>query len=171
MWWKLFNIALYQAIWFLCVLGGTTGSIAALGLVGLHLILSPVRLDDLRMVVILLAVGCLLDGGLQFFGILQFTTTGTPIPLWLAVIWMGLGLLIHHSLGWMKGKYLLCACFGALGGPLAYVGGVSLGAASFGIETVWGVLILGLLWAGLWPWLMHLANKQSSSVILEGKNE
>jgi len=160
MWWKIINIALYQTIWFSCVLGGNLGSIAGLGLIGLHLALSLRRREDLRMIVILLSVGCLLDGSLQLLGILGFATPGLPIPFWLAVIWMGLALLVNHSLDWMKGKYLLCAVLSAVGGPLAYAGGAALGKADFPRGDVLGLVVLGFVWAGLWPWLMHLADRR-----------
>ncbi len=148
MWWKVFNIALYQTIWFCCVLGGNPWSIAGLGLIALHLALSPRRYDDLKMIVILLGVGCLLDGSLQLLGIVEFTTPGLPIPLWLAVIWMGLALLVHHSLNWMKGRYLQSAVFGAIGGPLVFAviaqvtGSSRLAILSLGMLFVAGFLVL-----------------------------
>lgn len=163
MWWKVFNIALYQTIWFCCVLGGNPWSIAGLGLIALHLALSPRRYDDLKMIVILLGVGCLLDGSLQLLGIVEFTTPGLPIPLWLAVIWMGLALLVHHSLNWMKGRYLQSAVFGAIGGPLAYAGGAALGAASFGRGEALAMVVISLVWFGLWPWIMHQGGRQEDN--------
>lgn len=146
-------------IWFCCVLGENTGSFAGLGLVGLHLAISSRRLDDLRMIIILLSIGCLLDGSLQQLGILQFTPPGLPIPFWLAVIWAGLALLVHHSLAWMKGKYMLCSIFGAIGGPLAYAAGAALGKADFARGEVLGLIVLGVVWSGLWPGVMRLADR------------
>ena len=163
MWWKLFNIALYQMIWLSCVLGGTAGSLLGLGLIGLHLLLSAKKADDLKVIAILLATGCLLDGTLQGIGIITFTTGGWPIPLWLAVIWMGLALVVHHSLAWMKGRYLLCALFGTLGGPLAYGGGAALGAATFGRGAMVAMVVLGLSWALLWPLVMLLAARSNTT--------
>jgi len=83
-----------------------------------------------------------------------------PIPFWLAVIWMGLALLVHHSLDWMKGKYLLCSIFGAIGGPLGYAGGAALGKADFARGDVLALTVLCVVWSGLWPWVMQLAERQ-----------
>lgn len=156
-WWNLFNVLLYQTIWFCCVLGGNPWSPAGLGLICLHFVLSPRRRDDLRLLIILLVVGSLLDGSLQLMGILEFSSPGLPIPLWLAVIWMGLALLVNHSLAWLQGRYLLCAVFGAIGGPLAYAGGVALGAADFGRGEVLGLAVLALVWSCFWPLVVYLA--------------
>jgi hypothetical protein len=35
---------------------------------------------------------------------------------------------LRHSLGWLRGRWLVGAVLGAVGGPLAYLGGESLGA-------------------------------------------
>ena len=158
---NILNICLYQAIWFLCVLGGNKGAIGGLLLVAFHVAFSPCRKADLRMVLSLLAIGSLLDGSLQFLNVLQFATPGLPIPLWLAVIWMGLALLPHHSLAWLKGRPLLSMIFGMLGGPLAYVAGAALGAAAFGIDRLSAVILLGLIWGGLWPSVMLFGAQQS----------
>lgn len=151
------NITLYQAIWFACVLGGKAGALGSLVPIALHLGLSPRRWADLQMMGILLTAGLVIDGSLQLTGFFRFTDPALPIPLWLAVIWLALATLPHHSLAWMKGRPLLGAALGAIGGPLAYWAGVRLGAAAFSWPLLPSLLLLAVIWALLWPAVMLLA--------------
>ncbi len=155
----LANVLIYQLIWFACVLGGTPGALASLPLLALHLVLSRVRRADLQLMALLLAAGLLIDGALQFFGFFSFRTGGQPIPLWLAVVWLGLAILPHHSLSWLKGRPLLAFAFGASGGPLAYWAGVRLEAASFSWPLATSILVLALIWGLFWPLAMAAASR------------
>lgn len=79
----------------------------------------------------LLLMGVVVDGILNAYGYMSYNVNAKPIPIWLAVIWLALATLPHHSLSWLKGRYLISALLGLFAGPLAYWGGVRLGAAHF----------------------------------------
>jgi hypothetical protein len=111
------------------------------------------------MMGILLVAGLVIDGGLQLSGFFRFTAAALPIPLWLVVIWLALATLPHHSLAWMKGRPLLSAALGAIGGPLAYWAGVRLDAAAFSWPLLPSLLLLAVIWAALWPAVMFFAGK------------
>ncbi len=55
----------------------------------------------------LLAVGIVVDGTLYYIGYISYNIAALPIPFWLAVIWLALATLPHHSLKWLKNRYLL----------------------------------------------------------------
>lgn len=154
------NVGINQAVWFLCVLGGNAGAIFALPLLFVNVLLSRHRRADLQMIGLLLLVGVLIDGTLQAIGFFSFTSTGFPIPLWLAVIWSALAALPHHSLAWMKRRWLVSALFGALGGPLAYWAGVRLDAATFHWSLLSSLMLLAVIWAVLWTGVMAVAERQ-----------
>jgi hypothetical protein len=153
----LLNVAIYQLVWFLCVLGETRGAWLGLLLLGLHLFLSPIRRQDLKMMGILLVVGLGIDGVLHTLGFFSFNVAARPIPFWLLVIWLALAILPHHSLAWLKSRPFLSAFFGALGGPLAYWAGVRLGVAHFNWSLPSSLGTLAIVWALLWPAVMYLA--------------
>jgi hypothetical protein len=157
----LVNIAINQAIWFLCVLWGNAGALFALPLLALNILLSRHRKADLQMIGLLLFGGVLIDGTLQAIGFFSFTSAGFPIPFWLAVVWAALAALPHHSLAWMKKRMLLSILFGAIGGPLAYWAGVRLGAATFHWPLPSSLILLALVWAILWAGVMAIAARQS----------
>ena len=45
-------------------------------------------------------------------------------------LWTCFAATLRHSLAWLRARWLLAAVLGAVGGPLAYLGGESLGAIS-----------------------------------------
>ncbi len=155
---KIFvNVILYQLIWFLCVLGGNKGAIAALPLLLLHLAFTNCRGADLKMMGFMLFLGLLVDGTLQQVGFFSFTTPGFPIPFWLMIIWLGLAIIPQHSLAWLKNRLLLSAVFGALGGPAAYWAGTRLGAASLGWPLLQSLVFLSVIWAFIWSLIMFFS--------------
>jgi hypothetical protein len=155
----LLNVALYQAVWFLCVFKENQGAVIALTLLIVHLYFSPYRVKDLRMMVFLLAIGALIDGTLYLAGFMTYNVRAMPIPFWLAVVWLALATLPHHSLKWLKGRLVLASLLGALGGPLAYWAGVKAGAASFTLPLMSSLILLALIWGVLWPFTMYIADK------------
>lgn len=152
---KLFNIVLYQSIWFLCILANQIGPLISLLLIVAHLLTTDKRAADLRMMGFLVFIGLLIDGTLHQVGFFSFTNSGFPIPFWLMVIWLGLAITPHHCLAWMQNRPLLSVLFGGLGGPAAYWAGVRLGAASFNWPLGYSLALLALVWALIWPAIMH----------------
>lgn len=153
------NAAIYQLVWFVCVLGGNRYLLVSVLLLCLHFYLSRKRTSDLKIVVAVLVLGVVVDGVLRFVGFFSFVDDGFPIPLWLMMIWMALGTLPQHSLRWFQGRYLLATLFGAIGGPLAYGAGVRFGAAELGISVAGSLFLLAMLWAVVFPLIMYLAEK------------
>lgn len=147
----------------MCVLEGNAGVLFALPLLLLNFLLSPNKRADLQLSGLLLSAGVVIDGTLQFIGFISFTSSGYPIPLWLAVIWLALAALPHHSLAWMKRRRFLPILFGAVGGPLAYWSGVRLEAAIFHWPLLSSLLLLGMIWGLLWPAVMAVAVRQTST--------
>lgn len=157
----LANFAIYQAVWLACVFYGNAGALLVWPLVVLHLLLSAKKTADLQMMGLLLALGLAIDGTLHAIGFFRFHDAGWPIPGWLMLIWLALATLPHHSLAWMQGRPLLAAAFGAIGGPLAYWGGVKLGIAAFSWPLWPALLLLAVIWATLWPGVMTFAARSS----------
>lgn len=153
----LINFLLYQLVWFLCVLWENNGALLALPVLGVHLLLSPMRRADGRMMFVLLIIGAVVDGMLHRAGFFTFNVQALPIPFWLAVIWLALATLPHHSLAWLKGRPVLSAVLAAVGGPLAYWAGVRMGVAHFNLPLAASLALLAIIWSVLWPLVMHLA--------------
>ncbi|WP_020674669.1 DUF2878 domain-containing protein [Geopsychrobacter electrodiphilus] len=164
---KLLNILLYQLGWFCCVLGAAwdyplSGALAALLLLLVHLLLTDSRSAELKLILITCLLGILVDSLQQRFGVLTFRTDpnwGLWLPLWVFVIWAQFASLLRFSLNWLSGRYLLGASLGLLGGPLAYLGGVRIGAAEFGGNLIFSLSSLALVWGVMIPLLFWLRTR------------
>lgn len=55
----------------------------------------------------------------------------------------------------MRSRLSVSILFGAIGGPLAYWGGVQIGAASFPLSLAYSLLVLAVVW----PLVMYLAGR------------
>ena len=138
---KLLNVLLYQAGWFACVLGAAwnypiAGGLGALALAGVHLSLATSPKVEAKLMFCACLIGVGVDSLQQALGVFTF-----------------------KALSWLSGRYLLASLLGMLGGPLAYWGGVRLGAAVLGKDTVWSLLALGLAWALVTPLLVWLSDQ------------
>ncbi len=164
---KLLNYLLYQLGWFCCVLGAAwgypfSGAFAALLLLLVHLLLSNSRSSELSLILAGGLLGVLVDSLQQKFGVFTFTPTpGWPLwlPPWVFVIWAQFASLLRFSLNWLAQRYLLGALLGLIGGPLAYWGGVRIGAAQLGDNLLFSFTSLALVWALLIPLLLWLRTR------------
>ena len=162
---KLLNATLYEVGWLCCVLGGAwghpvTGGLLALTLVGIHLWLASLRKSEVLLILSACLLGVIVDSSQQALGLFTFKNDSSwPLwlPLWVFVIWAQFATLFHYALYWLKGRYLFAALFGLIGGPLAYWGGIRLGAASFGENPTVTIIVLALIWAAIIPALVRLS--------------
>ncbi|MBV5317207.1 MAG: DUF2878 domain-containing protein [Desulfobulbaceae bacterium] len=170
----LLNYGLFQAGWFICVLGAAAGwpQLAALvgfALVLMHLALVGNPLREGMLLVLSLALGLLVDAVHIQTGILLFPVgslhPGLPPP-WILVLWLQFAMTLHYSLAWLNGRYLIGALLGALSGPLAYWAGVRLGAAGFGDDLIRCLLQIGVLWAVVLVLLLWAAAKTAPPAVV-----
>ena len=158
------NVVLFQAAWFGAVLGAARGMLwlgplITVPILAVHLALQDRQRGELKL---LLAAGLL-----GFFFDTAFVAAGvfTPLqhlfprpfsPPWMISLWLNFAATLNVSLAWLRGRYLLAALFGAIGGPLAYYGGAQLGATQ-AIPTQAGMLLLAIGWGIMTPLLVWLA--------------
>lgn len=165
----LVNFAAFQLGWFACVLGAAhglpwAGTGVALAIVAWHLTRAAQPRAELVLVLIAAGIGALWDSGLSALGWIRYPSgvliEGTA-PYWIVAMWMLFATTLNVSLAWL-GRYLpLAAVFGALGGPLAYLGGAKLGALTFGAQEA-ALVALALGWAVLTPLLLRLARPEAA---------
>ncbi|MDQ1348985.1 MAG: hypothetical protein QG573_2363 [Acidobacteriota bacterium] len=168
---KLLNLMLYEAGWFACVLGaawGQGGAGAALAgtLLLIHLALARDRPSEVKIVALCGAVGFVLDSTQSLTGRLSFTGpwlfpagTGATAPVWVLMLWLQLGTTLRSSLAWLSRRYGLAAALGAVGGPVAFLAGERLGAATWGEPRWLTALSLAMVWGAATPLLVFVADR------------
>lgn len=162
---NLSNFALFQLVWFACVLGaargnGWIGPLAALAFAGIELALSRERARVLGYFLGVALLGSLLDTLLLRLGLTAYARAADPapaalVPLWISALWLAFAALPPRSLAWLRPRPALAALLGALGGPLSFLGAARLGAVSLPAGQL-GLVALALEWALLTPLLLAL---------------
>lgn len=155
---NLANAVLFQIGWFTCVLGGNSGwLLIALAIVVVHLWLIGSWRAEGKLLMTVFALGCVLDSALIKIGVFDFGEAGRVIPLWLALLWPLLATTLGHCLAWTGKRWWLATALGAISGPASYLAGSHLADATLPLGDVPSALILGAIWAVIFPMLHWLA--------------
>jgi hypothetical protein len=166
---KLVNVVFFQIAWFAAVLGAARGllwlgPIVMIPILAIHMALQQNRQGELKLLMAAGVLGFLFDtvfvaGGV--FTPLQHLFPRPFSPPWMVCLWLNFAATLNVSMAWLSGRYLLAAAFGAIGGPLAYYSGASLGAAE-ALPTTNGMLLLAVGWGLITPLLVWLAHEFKS---------
>jgi hypothetical protein len=149
------NLVGYQLVWFAIVISASRGQpwwgmAAALGFVALQLRYSATRAADSRAVLAAFTCGFLLDGALAATGWLHYASplVALPAPIWILSLWMAFAMTLNHSMVFLRGKPLLAAALGAVGGPLAYLGAArGFATLTFATPAWQAIALLVIGWA------------------------
>ena len=161
---KVINVALFQAAWFAAVLGAARGMfwlgpVAMIPTLAIHLLLQNNRSGELKLLLAAGLLGVTLDTAFVAGGVftpLQHLLPRPFSPPWMICLWLNFAATLNVSMSWLRGRYLLAALFGAIGGPLAYYSGAKLGATE-ALPTTTGMLLLAIGWGIMTPLLVWLA--------------
>lgn len=160
---RLINFILFQVSWFSCVLGATNnlpwlGVLVTFMVIFWHLYQSKIIQPELMLMFTVLVIGGLFDQALLATDLVQYVNHGwssAVVPVWILALWLAFASILSVSLRWMRSKYLLAVTFGAIGGPLAYLGAEKLGAVT--LNGTNAMLTLSIGWAVITPILFVLS--------------
>lgn len=163
---QLLNFAIFQAAWTAAVLGAAAGwPLLGVGAVAAalawHLHRSAQPAQEARLAVAVTAVGLVFET-LRLPLHDTVYPSGQPVaalpPYWLIALWTLMAVSLNVTLRWLRGRWALAALLGAIGGPLAFLGGERLGGARF-TDAASALASLALGWALLMPLLVALARR------------
>ena len=157
------NYLAFQIGWFAAVLGAGHGmpwlGVVAVPLVLLvNLVLAANWRQELAIALAAAVMGFVVDTGLVIAGVfapVPFLLPRPFSPLWMVMLWVNQATTLNGCMAWLRGRYLAGSLFGAIGGPLAYLSGAKLGAAT--LPSTNGLVILGMTWACAFPALLAAA--------------
>lgn len=157
----------YEIVWFAAVIGAGHG-IAWPGVLGALLFaawrlgVSPRRDVELRLVVVTLLLGAVLETLWVRAGLVRYAVPWPlpETPAWLMALWLAFALTIVPLLGYLHERPWLAAVFGAIGGPLAYLGAARGWHAVLLPSPAWRTLAaLAIGWGIALPLLCALAHR------------
>jgi hypothetical protein len=171
------NFMLFQIGWFACVWSAAAhrpwiGVLVTTGVVVIHLLRAPLPQAELKLIMLALVLGLVFDSVLVRQGWIQYSSgivAPNVAPYWIVALWGLFATLLNVSLRWMRGRWIVAALFGAIGGPAAYYGGLRLGALEFGNWRA-ALVALAIGWAVLTPLLLALsAHFEGHASLVENK--
>jgi len=160
------NFALFQVAWFACVLGAANGMpwlgpLVVAAVVAYHLKRVPEPRAEVMLLMLAAVIGLVFDSLLVSAGWLAYASgQWHPLlaPYWIIAMWIGFATTLNVSMAWLKGRSYLAFVLGAIGGPLAYLGGAKLGGVSL-VDTTAALAALAMGWALIMPLLMLAAQR------------
>jgi len=165
--WKrtLFNLLGTQLGWFACVWGAAQGMewlgpLFALGYLPVHLAWLPNPRREIGFIILATLIGIAIEVFHVAVELLIYPAKEAWLPpLWMVALWLIFSSSIAYTWGWLQERYLLSAIIGGIAGPLTYLAGVQLGAATFGWPLGPTLIILMVIWALVMPTLVWLARR------------
>jgi hypothetical protein len=151
------NLGVFQALWFLMVIGGDAFAVFAFGWTLYHWV-SYSDAKERVLLPIYAAIGMLIDGTLAAIGVFTFPTSPTLLPLWLFALWSIFPTTLNHGLKWCWSSSFWILIASAFGASLTYVGGAQLGDLTLpygGLATT-GILTIG--WVVYFSLVRHLSS-------------
>lgn len=160
------NVVLFQAAWFAAVLGAAKGMfwlgpLSMIPVLAIHLALQDDRRGEAKLLLTAALLGLAFDTVLVAGGVftpLQHFFPRPVSPPWMICLWLNFAATLNVSLAWLRGRYVLAAFFGSVGGPLAYYSGARLGATEM-LPSTTSMLLLALGWGIMTPLLVLMARK------------
>ncbi|MGC3935616.1 DUF2878 domain-containing protein [Pseudomonas atacamensis] len=153
---RIANAVLFQLGWLACVLGGNSlWLLLAVAALVIHLRWISSWAAEGRLILCIVIVGTAVDSVLRYLDVFRFADASPLIPLWLMLLWALLATTLRHCLAWSARPWWLASALGAVGGALSYYGGGRLAGVQFPYGDIPTLILIGLLWAVLFP-LLHL---------------
>ncbi|PPC85847.1 MAG: hypothetical protein CTY37_07345 [Methylotenera sp.] len=165
------NFVLFQIGWFACVIGAAKqmpwlGVAVVIAIIIWHLTQAKQAKKELQLLFITLVIGGTFDQIMLNHELISYQAHGwsnSIVPVWILALWAEFVTVLNVSLRWMKElktpvRWLVSVLFGAIGGPLAYIGAEKLGAVTLNNLPI-SYIALGVGWAMLTPLLLKLSEK------------
>jgi hypothetical protein len=162
----LVNVAAFKLGWVSSVFGGAQqmpwlGPLVVSIAIALHLSRAARPRTELLLILSCGLIGAVFDSVLVAAGWVTFPSgmfSDLMAPYWIVTMWMLFGTTINLSMRWMRGRPLLAAAFGFVGGPLAYLAGHKIGGIVF-VDQGAAMAMLAVGWAVMMPFLMQLGER------------
>ena len=160
------NFILFQIGWFACVIGAARqmpwlGVATVVAIVAWHLTQAKQAKKEVQLLIIALVIGGTFDQIMLNHQLITYQAHGWSsmlVPVWILALWAEFVTVLNVSLRWMRGRWLIAVLFGAIGGPLAYMGAEKLGAVTLNHLPI-SYIALSVGWAFLTPLLLKLSQK------------
>ncbi len=160
------NLVVFKATWTAIVISAAAGSpligvIAVAIAVGIHLWLSDNADAEIRLLLVAVALGFAWESLLVFSGLLEYSSGNWMpgvAPYWIVAMWVLFATTLNVGMRWLRRNAMTASIAGAVGGPMAFFAGASLGAVEL-VSPAISLVCIGIGWAVLLPLLVQIARR------------
>lgn len=171
------NLVSFKAGWLACVVfaaaGNTTLALAsALVVAALHLLWVPVQRKEALLLLAAIGIGFAWESLLVATGVVSYPGHEGSwfAPLWIVSMWALFATTLNHGMRWIKRSFPVASLAGLVGGPMAFFGGMKMGAVTFA-DPILSLAAIGAGWAVLLPVLVIVADSIIDMTWLEPGSE
>lgn len=158
------NFVVFELAWLACVVGAAEGTpwagpLVVAAAVALHLRFARQPFDEIMLIVACALIGAAFDSLLVAARLVSYDAgqvSDLLAPYWIVAMWMLFATTLNVSMRWMRGRPLLAASFGFVGGPAAYLAGQALGGINLDQQSA-ALVALATGWAAMMPVLVRLS--------------
>ncbi|MEZ5573937.1 MAG: DUF2878 domain-containing protein [Halioglobus sp.] len=162
---KLANAVLFNISWFGILI--TQSTVAAVAILVVHLFVHFTCISCNNREWLLVAgvtmIGVLIDQLLFYLGVFTVNGEAALAPLWLSCLWPVFATTLMHAFASLQHRVFLATVIGSVGGALSYVAGTRLTDVDFA-SPLWGPVIIGVLWAMLFPMFLKCVPRAGEGV-------
>jgi hypothetical protein len=157
----ILNLAIFQAGWIVCVVGGDLYALVytAIALLIHHRYVLE-KYSEWQLIAMVTVVGSLWDILMTLSGIVHYPDSGLAgIPIWLICLWILFATTFMHALSWLSRYLWIAAVFAAVLGPASYWFGSQLSDAYFGTPILTSLGVMAVGWSTLFPAGIYLTRR------------
>ena len=135
------------------------GAIAVAIAVGIHLWSNGNPDNEIRLLFVAAAMGFAWESVLVLAGLLEYSSGNWVFglaPYWVVAMWVLFATTLNVGMRWLRRSTAIAAVAGAIGGPLAFFAGSSIGAVEL-VSPAIALIAIGIGWAVMLPLLVKVA--------------
>ena len=171
------NLAVFKVAWTAVVVSAAAGvpvvgAIAVAIAVGIRLWSCDNPEAEIRLLLVAATMGLAWESTLVLAGLLEYSSgTWMPglAPYWIVAMWILFATTLNSGMRWLRRSTAIAAVAGAIGGPLAFFAGASIGAVELASPVI-ALISIGIGWAVMLPFLVKLAIRLDDSQRLVGQS-
>ncbi len=166
----LINLAVFKAAWTAVLISAAAGApvigvIAVAIAVGIHLWSCDNPDAEIRLLLAAASLGFAWESAIVLAGLLEYSSgIWVPglAPYWIVAMWVLFATTLNVGMRWLRRSTTVAATAGAIGGPLAFFAGSSIGAVEL-VSPAIALTCIGIGWAVMLPLLVKLAIRLDDS--------
>ncbi len=158
------NLAVFKAAWTAVVISAAAGApvlgvIAVAIAVGIHLWSCNNPEAEIRLLLAAASLGFAWESALVLANLLEYSSGNWMpglAPYWIVAMWVLFATTLNVGMRWLRRSTAVAAVAGAIGGPLGFFVGASIGAVEL-VSPAIALACIGIGWAVMLPLLVKLA--------------